>query len=416
MQITVPYGKRVETCDVPDWVKVSIKKPFYGTPLSDAKAAVTAAVEDRIGPVPVDKLGPTAKVAVAMSDITRPLPLKIILPQLLKWLRMQGVDEKNVVGIVGGGLHRLTTRQDIDSMIGESLQQRVKIEYHNPRDKQSLAFLGNSSCGTPIFINKKFYEADMKIIIGMLEPHQFMGFSAGVKGAVIGLGGEATIEQNHSLFFQQHAELGVLDNNPVRDDLEEIGAKVGIDMILNVVLNGGKEILKVVAGHPVEAHRVGVAFAREVFGVPAAAADIVVASPGGFPKDINVYQAQKALTPAARMVKNGGVIILVAQCPEGLGEERFAAEMKKYHSWKELMEQFPNHPFRIGAHKAYLWGKSLIKAETIVVSDKLPASMGKTLMCLIMPDLQMAVDYALEKIGKGAFIEVLPAASSTIPL
>lgn len=416
MKIQVPYGKNIEECSVPDQLAVTRLLPSYGTPASSAEVAIQKALSALIGPVPIEKFRSARQVAIAISDITRPVPLKILLAQLLDMLNTWGVPDHKIIGIVGGGLHRPATQADLSGMIGEDLLNRFRVIAHDATDKKELLYIGTSAAGTPIYINQAFYHADVRIVTGMLEPHQFMGFSAGVKGAVIGLGGQATIEKNHGRLFHEDADLGILDSNPVRKDLEDIGAHIGIDLIVNVILNDKKQVLCAVAGHPVEAYHSGVCYAKKIFGVPVTEADIVITSPGGFPKDINVYQAQKALTPAGRMVRKGGMIILVAECLEDLGEHRFAEEMQKYASPQEIIEQFPKHPFLIGNHKAYLWARTLAKAETVIVSRKLPKDREKLLMSRIMPNLQEAITYALAKKPASRDILVLPAASSTIPV
>lgn len=249
----------------------------------------------------------------------------------------------------------------------------------------------------------------------MIDAHQFMGFTAGVKGAVIGLGGRPTITGNHARLFCPGAELGRLEDNPARLDLEDIGRIIGVDMIVNVALNDKKQVVKAVAGHPIEAHRQGTEFAKGVFGVPMKPADIVIASPGGFPKDINLYQAQKALTPASQIVKEGGTIILVAKCIEGTGEESFEQEMSLYKTPREVVESVASREFVIGPHKAYLWARTLAKARTIIVSDQISPSLAKTLMVEVVSSLQEALDMALPNYTF-PIVAVLPNASSMIPI
>jgi len=416
MKIQVPYGKSTEVCEAPDWLHVTTKVPCYGAAVKSGELELRQALDNLIGPVAVNKFQSAATVAIAISDITRPVPLKALLSQLLDKLNAWGVNDERIIGIVGGGLHRPATAEDLQVMLGEKLCRRIKVIAHDAVDDAQLLYIGQSPACTPIYVNRVFCQADVRIVTGLIDPHQFMGFTAGVKGAVIGLGGKETIEKNHEHLFHEEADLGLLEKNPVRQDLEQIGKQIGVDLIVNVVLNDKKQILKAVAGHAVDAHRAGVGFAREIFGVPASEADIVVTSPGGFPKDINVYQAQKALTPAGRMVKKGGTIILVAECLEDLGEHRFEEELRKYTSPQEIMAEFPKQPFKIGAHKAYLWARTLARAETVIVSRKLSQDREKLLMARIMPTLQEAFDYTLTRRPDTKQVTVLPAGSSTIPI
>lgn len=328
MQIEVPYGRSTQTCSIPDSIHCLFGKLRQAVPEQSAEQQISDALKSLIGDVDFAKLRQAENVAIAVSDITRPVPSRLILEALIPWLTNLGVAEERITVLVGGGLHRPANSEDLNSIIGEGLLGRIKnIVAHDADNEEMLAYLGSSQAGTPVYVNKYFAQADFRIVTGMIDAHQFMGFTAGAKGAVIGLGGRPTITGNHARLFNPGAELGRLEGNPVRNDLEDIGRKIGVDFIVNVVLNDKKQVIKAVAGHSVQAHRQGVDYAKGVLGVHLSPADIVIASPGGFPKGINVYQAQKALTPAAQAVKEGGTIILVAECMESSGEESFEREM-----------------------------------------------------------------------------------------
>lgn len=419
--IEVPYGRGVQSCSLPDKVHC-----FYGElkqvePAALVEEQITAALEGLIGNINLEKLKQAKSIAIAISDITRPVPSRLILERLFIWLGQFGISEDQVTILVGGGLHRPATQKDLEYILGENLLSRIKkVIAHDAECLEDLAFLGNSSQGTPVYVNKYFVEAEYRIVTGMVDAHQFMGFTAGVKGAVIGLGGRATITANHARLFEPGAELGHIEGNPARLDLEEIGQIIGVDMIVNVVLNDKKKVVKAIAGHPVSAHRVAVEFAKGVFGVKIPQTDIVIASPGGFPKDINIYQAQKALTPALQIVKPGGTIILVAQCSEGSGEKSFEIEMAQYKNHQDLITSFRKKEFVIGPHKAYLWSRTFIKARIILVSDQISKNLAQTLMVEVKGTLQEAVDQVISNdlgnhTGK-IDIAILPNANSVIPL
>lgn len=414
--IEVPYGHGFQSCAIPEEVECLYGRLRAAEPDQDTNKQISGALQTLIGDVNLDKLKAAKSVAIAVSDITRPVPTRLILEELLPWLARLGISKENITVVVGGGLHRPATSEDMNYILGEELQKQVEHVFpHDADDMDSLAFLGTSSLGTPVYVNKYFAQADYKIVTGMVDAHQFMGFTAGVKGAVIGLGGRPTITGNHAHLFQSGAELGHIEGNPARMDLEEIGQIIGVDMIINVVLNAKKKVVKAVAGHPVLAHRVAVRFANEILGVPISQSDIVIASPGGFPKDINVYQAQKALTPASRFVKPGGTIILVAQCIEGSGEERFEKEMSLYHNPSEIVTAFQKKEFVIGPHKAYLWSRTLARTKTILVSDKISGHLAQTLMIELKRNLQEAIDATLENYPNPRLM-ILPNANSVIPV
>lgn len=416
-QIEVPYGHGIQVCSIPADVECVYGKLRQVEPDQDGGKLISDALESLWGDIHLAKLKKAKTVAIAVSDTTRPVPTRLILEKLLPWLAQFGIPQDRITVLVGGGLHRPAGKEDLTYLLGEELLKQIgRVVAHDADYTEDLAFLGTSSQGTPVYVNKYFAEADYKIVTGMVDAHQFMGFTAGVKGAVIGLGGRPTITGNHVRLFQPGAELGHLEGNPARMDLEEIGKIIGVDMIINVVLNDKKKTVKAVAGHPVLAHRAGVEFAKHVFGVHMTRADIVIASPGGFPKDINVYQAQKALTPAMQLVKPGGAIILVAQCKEGSGEESFEKEMSWYKDPAEVVAAFKQKPFVIGPHKAYLWSRTLAQTKTILVSDKISADLAQTLMVKVKSTLQEAMDEVLADDPNKKKIAVLPNANSVIPV
>ncbi|WP_407305651.1 nickel-dependent lactate racemase [Desulfosporosinus sp. SB140] len=281
MQIKVPYGRENQDCNVPESVQCMYGKLRQVEPEQDPSLQIRFAIKNLIGDIKQDKLVKAQKIAIAVSDITRPVPSRLILEELVLWLNQLDITEDQIIVLVGGGLHRPATPKDLKYILGENLLDRIKnIVPHDADDEGMLAFLGISAQGTPVYVNKYFAQADYRIITGMIDAHQFMGFTAGVKGAVIGLGGRPTITGNHARLFSPGAELGRLEDNPARLDLEDIGKMIGVDMIVNVALNDKKQVVKAVAGHPLEAHRQGVEFAKGIFGVPMAPADIVIASPG----------------------------------------------------------------------------------------------------------------------------------------
>lgn len=416
MLVKVPCGKGEQIAEIPEAIRVVTGRLNAVKKVDDAATEIRRALKELAGPVDLHKIRNASTVAIAVSDITRPVPNRVILPVLIDWLNAAGVADDKIRLIIGGGLHRPATDEEMAIILGPDMFVRIKSYAHNARAADQLVYLGASAAGTPVYVNRLFYEADVRISTGMIDPHQFMGFTAGVKGVVIGLGGKETIEKNHARMFNEGADLGRVEDNPVHRDLEDIGRIIGLDMVLNVVLNERKEILKGAAGHPVQAHRAGVEFARQVFGVPLERADIVISSPGGFPKDINVYQAQKALTPAAQIVKPGGTIILVAECREGSGEELFEEEMALYSAPQDIVSSFKQKTFVAGAHKAYLWGRTLCAVRTVVVSGQIDAGLAKLLMVEVYPSLEEAVAEVLPAYPGDCTIAVLPYASSVIPL
>lgn len=412
--IKLPYGE--------DYLKGQIPFPYETVSISeeplrhDSLEEINRAIKNPIGASLNDICG-AKRVVIVTSDLTRPVPNKLILPTLLTELEAVGIKKEQVTLLIGTGLHRPSPPSEFIELVGEELAREINIISHDAWDEDNLEYLGDTSRGTPIVINKHYIEADAKIVLGVIDPHQFAGISGGAKGVSIGLGGEKLVQANHAMLSHPKACLGNMDDNPVRMDIDEIGAKVGIDFIVNVVLNSKKEVVKAVAGHYIEAHKVGVDAARKTLQVQLCKpADLVIAASGGFPKDVNLYQAQKALLHAAVAVKEGGTIILASECREGVGEERFTVTMKKSKTPQEIMERFSQEEFRVGAHKAYLWGTSLLKARVILVSDGIDEETAKIMQVEKASTLEEAINLASADLPVNPIVYAMPKASSTIPM
>ena len=264
-------------------------------------------------------------------------------------------------------------------------------------------------------MNRGYVEADLRIVVGTVEPHQFVGFSGGVKSAAIGLAGLATINANHTLMAHPDALIGTYAENPARQDVEEIGRLIGVDLALNVVLDPRREIVQALAGDPVAVMERGHPIARRLGQVAVAQAyGLVISSPGGHPKDIDVYQSQKAVASAARIVRPGGTIILAAACPEGAGSPHFERWVATKRSGREVLDAFRNEGFRIGPHKAFQLARDTEQARLLVHSD-MPNELARTLLLEPVADLQAAVDAATGDLAPDERIAVLPHATATVP-
>jgi nickel-dependent lactate racemase len=254
----------------------------------------------------------------------------------------------------------------------------------------------------------------LRIVVGNIEPHQFQGFSGGVKGAAIGLAGSDTITRNHALMSEPLARLGRYADNPARQDVEEIGRLIGVHLALNAVLNGEKEIVRVVAGEPLAVMRAAVPVCREVCQVAVAAPfDLVIASPGGHPKDINLYQSQKALSHAALVARDGGTVIVAAACPEGSGSSTYEDWMEGVQSHEEVMARFASERFRLGPHKAFLISRDAGRLRVFLVSEMAPDIVRRFLLTPA-GNIDKALAATLPTLPH-ARVGIMPWASSTIP-
>lgn len=355
---------------------------------------------------------PGEKIVIVTSDITRPMPSKVVLPPVIEELKKAQVQEKDITIVLALGSHRGHTEEEKNLLVGEEIYNK-DIEIIDS-DMNRCVNLGRCKNGTPVDIFEPVAEADRIICMGNIEYHYFAGYSGGAKALMPGVSSHAAIQANHSNMVKEGAHAGSLDNNPVRQDIDEVGQYIKIDFIVNVVLNSKKEIIRAVSGHYMEAHREGCKVLDKMYGIEIEKpADIAIVSPGGFPKDINIYQSQKGLDNAKHAVRNGGIIILVASAKERFGEKTFEDWMLNKKP-KDMIREIKEN-FKLGGHKAAAIAMVLEKAKIYIVSD-LNDELLWSLNFVPFKTVQEAVDKALEELGEDSRILILPVAGSTLPL
>ncbi len=300
-------------------------------------------------------------------------------------------------------------------MVPEDVLARYPIYSHDCDDRGNLVFTGRTTRGTQVWTNKRYVDAQLRICIGDIEAHQFMGFSGGVKSAAVGLTSRETINHNHTMMTHPLARAGGYEDNPVRQDLEEIGKLIGIHFALNSILNEQKQIVRVLAGDPVAVMEAGVPLVRELYGIVVdRALDLVVVSPGGHPKDINLYQAQKGLAHACLVTKECGAVVVAAACPEGSGSAGYERWMEGMTSHQAVLDRFAREDFRIGPHKGFQVARDSMCRRVIWVSDQPDQTVSRWLL-EPAPDVQTAVERIFPDLPADARIGIMPAGNTTIP-
>lgn len=354
---------------------------------------------------------PGEKVAIVTSDVTRPLPTYKIMPALLDELYAAGVAKEDITLVFALGSHRKHTGEERKKLAGERAFAEIACV---DSDTADCVHMGDTAAGTPVDVTRVVAEADRRICLGNIEYHYFAGYSGGAKAIMPGVSTRDAIQSNHRMMVRPDACAGTLDTNPLRMDIEEAGAICGIDFIVNVVLSEHKEIIRAVAGHPVQAHREGCAFLDTIYlkELPQGA-DIVLVSQGGAPKDMNLYQTQKALDNARHAVNPGGVIVLIGSCKEGLGERVFEEWMTTSPSPQAMIERI-GRDFQLGGHKAAAIAMTLEKADIYLVSD-MADEFVRSIFLIPQPSVQAALDAAFEKLGPDATVLAMPYGGSTLP-
>ena len=412
MKIDLNYGKKIVSIDIPDSNFLGMIKPEDKDGVDDPAAEVRRALAEPVKSKQLKELvSPDDRVVILVSDITRPTPSKILLPPILAEIKTAGIDDNQVKIVFSLGVHRKQTEEEKKDLIGKKIYERIECIDH---DIENCEQVGVTSRGTKAEVFRKVLEADFVIATGNLEFHYFAGYSGGIKALAPGVCSRATIESNHSLFLHPGAKAGMLTGNPLREELEEIVAMVGVDFMVNAVLNPQKEIIKVVAGDVIAAHRAGAEYLDRIYRLPIdEPADIVITSPGGFPKDINLYQAHKAMQNALPVVKKGGIILTVACCKEGIGEENLSRALSENLSLDELVDEL-KHKFVQGRHIASQMAKIQLEHKIYLVSD-LPQKLTKDLFFRCFNSPQKALPEALKVQGKDAEVLVMPFGISCLP-
>ncbi|MCR4621635.1 MAG: nickel-dependent lactate racemase [Clostridiales bacterium] len=319
-------------------LKAVLENRLPETPPDSAENLVEKALECPAGSPPLRELARGARSAVVIiSDHTRPVPSRVILPPMLRQIR-EASPGVRVTLLVATGCHRAPTEAELRAKLGDDIYARETIAVHDCDSEENLVTLGTLPSGQRLRINRLAAEADLLVSEGFIEPHFFAGFSGGPKSVLPGIAARETVVGNHCAEFidSPFARTGVLENNPIHRDMEWAARKAGLRFILNVVLNPGKQTVAAFAGDPIQAHLEGCRYLKSLCRVQAEQADIVITTNGGYPLDQNVYQAVKGMTAAEAAVKQGGVIIMLAAASDGCGGEAFFRQISETEPAKQL--------------------------------------------------------------------------------
>jgi len=416
VDVWLPYGKTEVCARIPTRNFLGSIEPEEKSGVADSRVEIERALSQPIGTARLREIAKAGdKVAIVVDDATRATPSYLMIPPLLDELNQAGVKDEDVTVIFGCGSHRPVAPEEKEKLIGKEALQRVKAISHD-HEAEDQVFLGKTSQGTEVHVNKVFSEADVKILAGDINLHYYAGYGGGRKGVLPAVSSAETIQQNHALLLHPKASTGVLDGNPVHEDMMEAAKLANVDFILNIVTNSKKELVKAFAGDLEQAFLEGTKLVDEMYKVPIEQrANIVVVSAGGYPHDINLYQASKGIHNALEAVKRRGVIVLVAECPEGHGNEVFFEWMEKFTDSKRIEREIRRR-FVLGGHKAYYLTKALQKVSIILVSVMPDCYAVNTFKLRTATALNDALRDAFELAGKKAKVYVMPHGSDTLPV
>ena len=415
----IPCGKKTISLQIPDSVPVQWVTSREMKPIEDVRGAVEEALNRPIGTSKLrDVVKPGQTVAIVVTDITRKLPEEIILPLLLEELEAGGIKKKDITAVVATGTHRPNTPQELREKFG-SVVDEVAFINHDAYNSEGLIHLGISKGGIPLVFNRTVARADIRISTGVIETHLFAGYSGGVKSIAVGVAGEETIGATHNYDMLKQTRLGVTEGNEFRKFLTEATQALGLHFIVNVIQTGKKEVVKVVAGDPMEAFQEGVKTARNLYEVEIEYPGDIVISGVSYPKSLDLYQATRAANVVVfgpkPVVTKGGVILIPAPCEDGCGHPGYCDIMKKAQDVDDIIAISREEGFAPGEQKALILAWILKQARIVMTDCTLPKETLKELYLESVPTLQEALDQELKKNPK-ARVVLIPDGLLTLPI
>lgn len=420
MEIELKYGESTQILKLDEKnVLQVLELPSLREKIANIREEIKKVLENPIGSEPlkeiVEKIKPN-NLVIIVEDVTRPNPdYQEILHSLIEELKIAGVADEKIKFVIAYGTHRHHREEENKKLFGEALLKRFQFIDHNP-DADDLVSLGKLSTGSELWINKYVAQADFLIATGNIEPHSFAGYGGGRKAILPGVSGRGTITKNHAKVVRKGVEIGKINGNPINEEMLEAARRVARTrpfFILNVIRNDKKEIVSVIAGDFEKAFFEGIKIAEHVYSVQVTQrAEVVISSCGGYPKDINLYQAQKTVTASAEVTKKGGTIILLAECRDGVGQPVFEKWLRK-HRLEEILHK-NEEDIEVEGHRAYLTAKILKKCEVVVISS-LTKELVEEMHFAWKKDLNAALSYLKQKHGDNFKAYVIPNGAAILP-
>ncbi|MBE0685283.1 MAG: nickel-dependent lactate racemase [Anaerolineaceae bacterium] len=422
----IPYSKSSLDFTLLPGMKADIAVSQPAEVIQDVPKAIQQALENPIGTSPLKNIAkPGDRVCIVFTDITRASPDHLLVPALLKELEHAGVRDEDITLLCGIGMHRPSSKDEKITKLGTGIVSRYKVIDNEPQNPDALVDLGFTPGGVPVLLHRSVIETDLLIATGIVEPHQYAGYSGGRKTVAVGAAGEALIAHTHGPAFADHpgTRLGQIEGNPFHEAVTEAARRANLRFIINVVLDDDKNILRVTAGDPELAFQDLVNFGKSVYEVPIYKQYDIAIGGVGFPKDANIYQASRAPSylffAPTPVVKPGGYLIIPARCEEGagagVGEQRFFKAMRDAPNVQFILDDARANGYPPGQQRAFVMAKVLEEAKVVIVGSEYPDLVRD---CKMIPaeTMEEALKLAEADLGPACEVLIVPHAMLTLPV
>jgi nickel-dependent lactate racemase len=421
----VPYDKGYLEFDLLPGMQGHVVSSQPVPPAADPGEAIREAIAHPMDSPPLAQMvRPGDTVCIVFTDVTRASPDHLMVPLMLAELARAGARDQDITLLCGTGMHRPSTRQEKVAKLGEGVVERYRVIDNEPQKPAKLVDLGIVN-GIPLSVHKAAYEADLLIATGIVEPHQYAGYSGGRKTVAVGAAGEPLIAYSHGPAFvdDPNTRLGKVEGNPFHEAVTEAALRAGLRFIVNVVLDDAGRVVHAAAGEPIAAHTRLVALARELYQVPISHQYDVAIGGVGYPKDANLYQASRAASylffAPTPVVRPGGYLIVPARCGEGagegVGERRFLAAMRDAPDVRTILDDGRRHGYPAGQQRAFVMAKVLEQNKVVIVGSEHPEIVSA---CKMVPveTMRDALALAVADLGDPLDVLIVPHALLTLPV
>ncbi|MBS7635692.1 nickel-dependent lactate racemase [Candidatus Bathyarchaeota archaeon] len=421
MIISVPYGKGIVDVDLPDRNVIAILKSADFDPLINEAEAIRNSLNAPIGDEPLSLTASRkTRITVIVSDYTRATPNKILIPPVIEAIKKVGRRADELKILVAYGLHKSASEDELKEFLGKETLDEVEVINHDAEDEKSIIYLGETSFRTAVYVNRLIVESDLVVLTGLIEPHFFAGYSGGRKAILPGVAGKESIFHNHSFKMIMHplSRYGVLSGNPIHEDMVEAAKMIKHAYLVNVVIDRNHKITGVFAGDIFKAHLEGVKFLDAHVKVKSPSrADIVITSNGGYPLDRDLYQAVKGMATGELIVREGGVIVIFAECIDGIGRghENFYQLIAEAKNPEETLERIRREEPIKDQWEAQILAQILKKTNVILVTKNIKHSLIEEMHMIPSSSSEEALEQAYRIAGRNPRIAVVPEGPYVIP-